>query len=766
MAAVIKIEVNTTATGGAVQQVTKDLREMDGAARNAGGGFTVMGGAIASALGGAALGAITAASGAMAGFIGDSIGAAGAFEAGMQSFAAAAGNMGQEEVAQFKDLFLDLGKELPVSTQEVQDAAIALVKGGLDPAVVSAGALEDSLKFAAAAGMGLEEAAELGVKMLGTFVPITASAAEQTAFLAESQELLVKAANASTLNVDALGDAMLAAGGQARAAGLDYDDFVTTMGLISPAFGSAAEAGTSFKNFLLRLQPTTKDQIGLFHDLNLITEEGQNVFYDAQGGFLGMENAAEKLKVALGGLSEEERLKTMQILFGNDAMGAASALAEGGAEAYRLFAEKMAESNGIAAQTAATQQGLNFAMDNAKGSVEALQIVIGTALLPILTDLVTNYLTPGINALTDFAEGFIGAKDKGAFLRDELTLLGERLAAWAQEAIPQMLANLADAAARLAGWVQESLPGWSEQLAQMGQRLAQWVMDNLPTLIANLMDARNAMVQWVLDSLPGWAEQLAQLGQKLLQWVIDALPGLGTNLGQITALLLEKTGEFIAETGPKLLELAERFVLWVAEEVLPNLPGTLADIGAALLTAIGNFLTEVAPELGKLAESFINWVQEDVLPNLPGKLAEIGTAIADGIKGFAESVAAEAAAVGTAIADGIAQAIQDGVGAIIAAAKQAAADALNAAKKALGIASPSAVFAAEVGAPIAQGMALGMLQAAPVAASAAAGMAGATVNAARSTVLNRTVNVTQNITNGAAGFRQDAAIVRALGATI
>jgi TP901 family phage tail tape measure protein len=91
--------------------------------------------------------------------------------------------------------------------------------------------------------------------MLGTLGPAMGTAAEQTAFLASTNDLLVKAAGASTLDVDKLGSAMLAAGGQAKAAGVGTEDFITTMGLISPSFDSAATAGTSYKNFLARISP-------------------------------------------------------------------------------------------------------------------------------------------------------------------------------------------------------------------------------------------------------------------------------------------------------------------------------------------------------------------------------------------------------------------------------------------------------------------------------------------------------------------------------
>jgi TP901 family phage tail tape measure protein len=336
----------------------------------------------------------------------DGVKAAGDFEAGMNEFAVAAGDSleeGGQSLETFKDLFISLGKELPVSTADVQQAAIALSKGGIEPAVIAGGALRDSLNFAAAAGMDLADAAELTVKQLGTFVPVGASVEEQTRFMAESQNLLVKAAGASTLNVDTLGEALLAAGGKAKSTGVVYSDFVTTMGLISPSFASAAEAGTSYKNFLSRLQPTTADASAAMAKLNLLTSEGTSKFYDANGAFVGNKKAAELLQGALSGLSDAERSAALQAIFGNDAMGAAVALADAGAAGYDAFADKMAKAADVAETAAKKQRGFNFAVDNLMGSLEAFQITVGSAVLPLLTKLV-NLLASGVNAITEYAD--------------------------------------------------------------------------------------------------------------------------------------------------------------------------------------------------------------------------------------------------------------------------------------------------------------------------------------------------------------------------
>ena len=75
------------------------------------------------------------------------------------------------------------------------------------------------------------------------------------------------------------------------------------------------------------------------------------------------------------------------------------------------MADALLNANGVMAAAALKQQGFDTALENAKGSVEALQITIGSAPLPVLTELMNTVIAPGVNILTDFAsEGAVTEK--------------------------------------------------------------------------------------------------------------------------------------------------------------------------------------------------------------------------------------------------------------------------------------------------------------------------------------------------------------------
>lgn len=796
--------------GDANAAVDKFAGQANVSAQSAAGGFSALEQvAIGSLrrLGEAAVNAGAQAAQAIAGFVGQSIGAASQFEGGMNEFAAATGGALEAagmDIKDFESLFLEMGQKLPVSTAEVQAAALALAKGGLDPAVIAAGGLENSLNFASAAGMGLADAAELGVKMLGTFTSITDDTATKTAFLASSQDLLVKAANASTLNIDALGDAMLAAGGQAKAMGLDYQDFVTTMGLISPAFGSAAEAGTSFKNLLVRLQPSTQPAKDAFAELGLSTFNAQkamqflaeqgitpvstsimdvedallgymeanqmtqaaqekmwaqfdtSVFFDAQGAFIGMEAASQRLQDAFIGLSDADRVRYMQQIFGNDAMGAANALVDGGSEAYRAFAEQMLAANGVAAQSAAVQQGLDFQMTNFQGSVEALQISLGTMLIPALTTLFETVLTPGINTVLGFVQALGGNETALAalspMLQGAVTIL-QTLGSALMEAGPFSL-EFAEALGMVHPALQPLMLGlgqvisflqnnWQTAVTVAGGVLAAVLA---PAMIAGAtafgallvaaapviailagVGVAAALLKSVWDQNLGGVQEKTAAVMAAIQGVISSvlatvLTFWQNNGAQIMAFAQTAWGQVQAIIGDVLA-----IVLTIVTRVFASIQRFLTEHGSEIQATL-TFAWNTIQNVIQLALNTIQGIVTTVLGIVTGDwetassgiqtiVGGLGTYVTDQfnailklIEGLAPGFLSSAIELAGNLISGLVEGITNGAQQVISSLTALASDALNAAKNLLGISSPSKEFADQVGLPIAQGIAAGILE--------------------------------------------------------
>lgn len=465
--------------------------------------------------------------------------------------------------------------------------------------------------------------------------------------------------------------------------GASASEFFSTLqtGLAGGALGTD-KAADAFKEFGIRIQDgsaTTRDALAA---LGI-----EDVLAGISAGTLTVADAFPIVQEAIRGVNDPILQAQLGVaLFGTQ------------------FEDLGADALLAISTTATSMADLAATADNGRQTISSLGEVF-----PRLWAAGSNALLPLNDALLGFANAVLTADDPLAELGNQLQQFGSRAMAAVQEAIPQFRAGL----------------------AQMAQALGAWVQEGLPQLITNLSTARDRLVGWALENLPKWTAELGKLAYALYTWVLDALPGLGTNLGKIAGLLITKTGEFLGFVTPKLLELGALFVSWVATEALPRLPGELVKVGGALLSGIGNFIREVAPEIGKLAQKFITWVQEEVLPKAPGELAKIGTAIVTGIGAFIGSVGTEAGKIGTAIIDGIVDMVAGGVGKIVGAVQQAAQDALESAKRALGISSPSQVFADEVGRPIVQGIARGILDSLDLVLDAAGDVSWAVLDEAK-----------------------------------
>lgn len=376
-------------------------------------------GTITSSLGGVGNAALDVAGGglvALGAGLATAVDAAGEFEAGMNNFASVAGGALAQAGFSLDDVkakALDLGAVTQFSAAQAQDAMINLAKGGVPVADIMGQATDATLALAAAGSLELGPAADIVSKQLGVWGETGVTAAQVA-------DQLAQAANASTVDVDELAMGLANVSGTAKVAGVDFGDLTQTMALIAPGFSSAADAGTSLKTMISRLQPETKPAIAAMTELGLYTKETGSVFYDAQGNFIGMEAAAQKLHDATAGLSEAQRVQAFNTIFGSDAIRAAAAIANAGGDGFRNMGDAMLAAGSAAEQSAIKQQGFAFAFDSMKGTIETLQIVIGSALLPVLTSLIGT-MTDGINGVLAFAQGILSANDPLAALVTAVT---------------------------------------------------------------------------------------------------------------------------------------------------------------------------------------------------------------------------------------------------------------------------------------------------------------------------------------------------------
>lgn len=341
-------------------------------------------------------GTVTAAAGAsIVGAFALAVNSAANFESRLSAIQAVSGATDKSMEA-VRQKALQLGKDTKFSASEAALAIEELTKAGIPLPDVLNGAADAAVALAAAGEIDLPRAAEIASNAMNIF-GLTAKEMPKVA------DLVAGAANASAISVEDFAQSMQQAGAAAKLVGLPIEDLAAGIAILGNNGIKGSDAGTSLKTMLLNLQPATKKQADEMKRLGLITEEGSNQFFDAKGNIKSMSDVAGVLNKSLAGMTKQQKIASLEILFGSDAIRAAGFIAEAGSEGF----DKMAGSIGKvkAADVAAKR------MDNLKGRIEALMgsvetaaIVMGSVFLPILQRLVDS-ITGLLNAFLSLPSG-------------------------------------------------------------------------------------------------------------------------------------------------------------------------------------------------------------------------------------------------------------------------------------------------------------------------------------------------------------------------
>jgi TP901 family phage tail tape measure protein len=289
---------------------------------------------------------------------------------------------------------LQLGKDTKFSASEAAQAIEELVKAGISLPDVLNGAADATVALAAAGEIDLPRAAEIAANAMNVF-NLKARDMPKVA------DLIAGAANASAIDVEQFAQSLQQSGAAANLAGLSFADLATGIALMGNAGIKGSDAGTSLKTMLLNLNPTTKKQINLMKELGIITKKGANNFFDARGKAKSLADISQVLSNALKGMSQQQKLATLDILFGSDAIRASAVLAKAGAAGFNTMTKAMTKVK--AADVAATRMNnLKGQIEQMRGSIETVAIIIGTQLIPRITAM-TKRLTEWANAFANLS---------------------------------------------------------------------------------------------------------------------------------------------------------------------------------------------------------------------------------------------------------------------------------------------------------------------------------------------------------------------------
>lgn len=297
------------------------------------------------------------------------------FEKQISAIGAVSGASGQElEVLRKKAL--DLGSSTAFSASEAALAMEELAKAGVPLDGILNGAADAAVALAAAGGIELPAAAELAADAMNSF-RLRAQDMPRVA------DLIAGAANSSSISVGDFGQSLKQVGAVANLVGASFEDTATAIALMGKMGIKGSDAGTSLKTMLLNLNPQTEKQRDLMRELGIVTADGANKFFDATGKMRPMAEIAGVLQGALKGMTKQQQLATLEILFGSDAIRAAAVLAGEGAAGFDEMSAAMGRTS-AADVAAARLNNTAGALEQMKGALETAAINLGTIFLPAI----------------------------------------------------------------------------------------------------------------------------------------------------------------------------------------------------------------------------------------------------------------------------------------------------------------------------------------------------------------------------------------------
>lgn len=306
--------------------------------------------------------------GIAAGF-GAAVKIAGDFEAGLNQLRAVSGASGKD-LDRLRQSALRLGASTKFSAREVVGAQTELAKSGLTTAQILGGALPAALNLAAAGNLEVADAAKFTANAMNLF-GLEGGKATKVA------DAFAYAANATSADVHDFGLALAQGGSAARAAGLSFRETMLALTALAKQGIKGSDAGTSLKSALLALLTPTKQQAEAAKAAGLS-------FTDAQGRMKSMADISAMLQERTARMTQAQRTALFATLAGTDGVRTLLALYQTGPAALGRYSAGL-DRSGTAARTAATMnQGLNANLEQLKGALETLAIVVGSKLLPPL----------------------------------------------------------------------------------------------------------------------------------------------------------------------------------------------------------------------------------------------------------------------------------------------------------------------------------------------------------------------------------------------
>ena len=289
-----------------------------------------------------------------------------------------------------------------------------------------------------------------------------------------------------------------------------------------------------------------------------------------------------------------------------------------------------------------------------------------------------------------------------------------------RDQVNQAMMDLASSASTFL--FQNLIPAIGRIITQLPSAIGTFITTAIPLLIENGKQIISNIIQGWQENKGRWKDTVNNFLDNAIEWIETSLPqilaegiasveefiaGWGQGDGHMMAAVGELIGKIltvIIKAVPQILAAGVLIVGKLAVGFIQNIPYFLTQIG----TLLGQMISTIASNFPKLVSSGGAMLLKIIAGFING-ITNIPSAVKKAVDSFKSNFRnVDWGELGTNIIKGIVNGITGGIGKLVTAAKNVAKNALDAAKEALGIHSPSRVFELEVGKMIDLGLAAGI----------------------------------------------------------
>jgi len=465
---------------------------------------------------------------------------------------------------------------------------------------------------------------------------------------------------------------------------------------------------------------------------------------DSSGHLRDSEAVFNDAITALGKIpNEAERDALAMQLFGKSAMEL-NPLIKAGAQEIANLSQEARNMGAVVSED--TVQGLAGFSDTLDGMKAGLR---GT-----LTTLAGEFL-PGFQNFADQAKGYLqqfgqvvrsSGGDFGKMGEGVGSLIGRMVSDLAKQApqllqgglgiirgllnaiivsLPQILPAITALLTALVDFLVESLPILVGAALQIITTLANALILNLPMILQAGLEIVLAVIQGLTEALPQLIESVTEIIPQITKVLIENLPLLVTSAMQLILAIIMG----ITQALPQLIQAVVDLIPVVINTLLAQLPLLItaaAQLILALIVGLAQALPQLIDYLPTLIQTIIDTLQQNVPLFMEAAVLLVGAliiGIAQALPGLGESALeiidiyvatiinnmATILDVGKSIIEGVWQGIKDNAEEFKKNIEGFFKGIVDGVKHALGIGSPSKIFA-EIGVSMAQGMTAGWVE--------------------------------------------------------